>query len=158
VASRRSEPSTARRMFSGRLSRGAVPPGTWEIQPNFVASTTSSRRPLMARPTSSLFVNGPYASAVSMSVTPRSSARWIVPIASPSSTPAPVYAWDIPIVPNPMQPTSREPSLARFIVLPDQLRKMRSVVACAFGPVMCSTAEDRPYLRRYSSLIASSRS
>ena len=46
--------------------------------PNFVASTTSSRRPAIARPTSSSLVNGPYMSAVSRRVTPRSSARWIV--------------------------------------------------------------------------------
>jgi hypothetical protein len=53
--------------------------------PNFVASTTSSRRPAIALPTSFSFVNGPYMSAVSMKSMPSSSARWIVAIASPSS-------------------------------------------------------------------------
>ena len=53
--------------------------------PNFVARTTSSRRPAIARPTSSSFVYGPYMSAVSRSVTPSSSARWIVAIDSASS-------------------------------------------------------------------------
>lgn len=40
VASRFSEPSTAARTFAGRLSRPPRPPGTWEIQPNLVATTT----------------------------------------------------------------------------------------------------------------------
>ena len=53
--------------------------------PNFVASTTSSRRPAIAWPTSCSFVNGPYMSAVSSSVIPRSSARWMVATASDSS-------------------------------------------------------------------------
>ena len=53
--------------------------------PNLVASTTSSRRPAMARPTSSSLVNGPYMSAVSRRVTPRSRARWMVATASASS-------------------------------------------------------------------------
>ncbi len=53
--------------------------------PNLVASTTSSRRPAIASPTSSSLVNGPYMSAVSRKVTPSSSARSIVAIASPSS-------------------------------------------------------------------------
>ena len=53
--------------------------------PNFVAITNSSRRPAIAFPTSRSFVNGPYMSAVSRKVTPSSSARWIVAIASASS-------------------------------------------------------------------------
>jgi hypothetical protein len=36
--------------------------------PNFVARTTRSRRPRIARPTSSSFVYGPYMSAVSRNV------------------------------------------------------------------------------------------
>ena len=47
VPSRRSEPSTAVRMFAGLLSRFHGPPPAWEMKPNFVASTTSSRRSLM---------------------------------------------------------------------------------------------------------------
>jgi hypothetical protein len=53
--------------------------------PNFVASTTSSRRSRIAFPTSSSFAPLPYMSAVSRKSMPRSSARWIVAIASPSS-------------------------------------------------------------------------
>ena len=41
-----------------------------------------ARRSLIARPTSSSFVNGPYMSAVSSRLTPSSSARWIVAIDS----------------------------------------------------------------------------
>ena len=54
-----------------------VPSGARSL-PNLVASTTSSRRPAMARPTSCSLVNGPYMSAVSRKVTPRSRARWMV--------------------------------------------------------------------------------
>ena len=53
------DPSMAVRMFAGLLSRTPGPPPACETKPNFVASTTSSRRPLMARPTSSSFVKGP---------------------------------------------------------------------------------------------------
>ena len=52
---------------------------------NFVAITYSSRRPLIARPTSSSLVSGPYSCAVSRKLIPSSSARWIVAIASSSS-------------------------------------------------------------------------
>jgi len=52
---------------------------------NFVASCTSSRRSLMARPTSSSLVNGPYMSAVSRKVIPPSSAAAIVASDSASS-------------------------------------------------------------------------
>jgi hypothetical protein len=46
--------------------------------------TRPSRRPLIARPTSSSLVNGPYISAVSKKSMPRSIARWMVAIDSPS--------------------------------------------------------------------------
>ena len=55
VPSRFSEPSTAVRMFAGLLSSTPAPPPAWETKPNFVATTTSSRRPSRARPTSSSF-------------------------------------------------------------------------------------------------------
>jgi hypothetical protein len=55
------------------------------FDPNFVAIVARSRRPLSALPTSSSFVYGPYMSAVSRNVAPRSSARWIVAIDSASS-------------------------------------------------------------------------
>ena len=45
---------------------------------DFVASTTSSRRPAIARPTSCSLRPSPYASAVSIRVMPRSRARWMV--------------------------------------------------------------------------------
>jgi hypothetical protein len=53
--------------------------------PNFVARKTSSRRPAIPRPTRRSLVYGPYWSAVSRKVTPRSSARWRVAIDSSSS-------------------------------------------------------------------------
>src|SRR5437764_905036 len=56
VPSRLSEPSTATRMFAGLLSRTPCPPPECETMPNFVANTTSSRRPMMARPTRSSLV------------------------------------------------------------------------------------------------------
>ena len=55
--------------------------------PNFVAITTWSRNGASASPTSSSFVNGPYASAVSNIVTPRSTAARM--IAMPSCRPSP---------------------------------------------------------------------
>ena len=78
------------RMFAGLLSRMRAPPRACEMRPNLVASTTWSRWPLMARPMSSSLMNGPYVSAVSRKVTPRSSARWMVRMDSASSVPAPV--------------------------------------------------------------------
>ena len=59
VPSRRSEPSTAVRTLAGLLSRFHGPAPAWDTRPNFVASTTSSRRSLMARPTSSSLTYGP---------------------------------------------------------------------------------------------------
>jgi len=53
--------------------------------PNFVARNTSSRRAEIALPTSRSFVYGPYMSEVSRKLQPRSSARSIVALASPSS-------------------------------------------------------------------------
>jgi hypothetical protein len=62
-----------------------MPPSALRSLPNFVASTTSSRRPAIARPTSCSLVNGPYMSAVSRNVQPASSDRWITAIDSVSS-------------------------------------------------------------------------
>ena len=42
-------------MLAGLLSSVPGPPPVCEIMPNFVATTTCSRRPLSARPTSSSF-------------------------------------------------------------------------------------------------------
>ena len=58
-ASRRSDPSKAVRMLAGLLSRWPGPSPTCEIMPNFVASTTWSRRSLIASPTSSSLMKGP---------------------------------------------------------------------------------------------------
>jgi hypothetical protein len=63
----------------------AAEPSSPRTLANLVATTTSSRRPAIARPTSSSFVKGPYMSAVSRRVTPSSSARWIVAMDSASS-------------------------------------------------------------------------
>ena len=75
VFSRLSEASATSLMCSGRLSR----PRCWPVcgsrsKPNLVAITTCSRNGARASPTSSSFVNGPYTSAVSKNVTPRSTA------------------------------------------------------------------------------------
>jgi hypothetical protein len=72
---RRSESSHALRTYSGRPLMPRYAPSSPRTFPNFVATTTSSRRPRIAVPTSISFVNGPYMSAVSRNVTPRSSAR-----------------------------------------------------------------------------------
>ena len=81
--SRLSEASHARADVLGPAvdARDSSPSGLRTL-PNFVAMTTPSRRSLMARPTSCSFVNGPYMSAVSRNVIPRSIARWIVAIDS----------------------------------------------------------------------------
>jgi hypothetical protein len=76
---------TALRTYSGRpLIRTQLPSGRCWL-PNLVATTTSSRCPAIARPTSRSLVNGPYMSAVSKKVTPRSSAWWMVASDSCSS-------------------------------------------------------------------------
>ena len=46
------------RMFAGLLSSTPGPPPACETSPNFVATTTSSRRPFRARPTSSSLTKG----------------------------------------------------------------------------------------------------
>jgi hypothetical protein len=59
VPSRRSEPSTAVRMFAGLLSGMPGPRPVCEMTPNFVATTSWSRRSSIACPTSSSLWNGP---------------------------------------------------------------------------------------------------
>ena len=83
--SRCSEASQAARTYSGRPLMPIRLPSSPRSLPNLVASTTSSRRPAIALPTSRSLVNGPYMSAVSRKVTPRSRARWMVAIDSASS-------------------------------------------------------------------------
>ena len=72
------------RAYSGLESTRRGWPSS-RTMPNFVASTTSSRRSAIAVPTSCSFLPTPYMSAVSRNVTPRSIARWIVLIDSSSS-------------------------------------------------------------------------
>src|SRR5262245_6864089 len=71
------------------------------------------RLPFSARPSSASLAKGPYASAVSKKVTPRSRARWIVASDSRSSRSAAVpYDWLMPMQPRPRAETARpwEPS------------------------------------------------
>ena len=84
VPSRRSEASQALCTYSGRplIERSPFSPRTIA---NFVAMTTSSRRPASASRSSSSLWPLPYMSAVSKSVTPSSIARWIVAIDSSRS-------------------------------------------------------------------------
>ena len=56
VPSRCREPSTAARILAGLLSGTPGPRPVCEMTPNFVATTTSSRRPLIAWPTQLLAV------------------------------------------------------------------------------------------------------
>ena len=74
VPRRRSDPSTAALTWSGRLDRPVCLPWSSNAKPNFVAMTTWSRTGASASPTISSLANGPYTSAVSKKVTPRSTA------------------------------------------------------------------------------------
>jgi hypothetical protein len=72
--SRFNDASATSLMCAGRLSTPAGFPSGPNAKPNLVAMTMSPRNGASASPTSSSFVNGPYASAVSKNVTPRSTA------------------------------------------------------------------------------------
>jgi hypothetical protein len=79
------EASHARRVYSGEESIrdvAEVADADAATMPNLVARNTSSRRPLIAPPTSVSLAPAPYMSAVSRWVTPRSRARRIVRTAS----------------------------------------------------------------------------
>ena len=68
------------------LAGRGIRAGSRTTKPTFVASTARARcPPVSARPTSSSLVNGPYASAVSIKVMPRSSAWRITAIDVASS-------------------------------------------------------------------------
>jgi hypothetical protein len=70
-------------MCSGRLfTPRCLPVAGSMSKPNLVAITTRSRKGARASPTSSSLMNGPYTSAVSKRVTPRSKAARISAIAS----------------------------------------------------------------------------
>src|SRR6202158_1533226 len=130
VLSRLSEPSTACLMCLGRLFKAVhLPPSAgFASQPNFVAITTCSRNRARASPTSSSLVNGPYTSAVSKKVTPRSTAVRISEIISFLSAGGPKPKLS-PMQPRPMADTSRLlfPSL-RFCIA-DPLVEPRTAYA-----------------------------
>src|SRR4249919_3984263 len=104
-------------MCSGRLSTPRDRPvfGS-SLNPNFVAITTCWRNGAKPSPTSSSFVNGPYTSAVSKNVTPRSTAARRSEIISCLSFGGP-YPKLIPMQPSPIADTSNPlfPSLRFFI-------------------------------------------
>src|ERR1022692_2939111 len=120
--SRLSEPSTASLMCSGWLFRPAAP-GRLSLplrsNPNLVAITTCPRNGARASPTSSSFKNGPYTSAVSKNVMPRSTAARRREVISCLSLGGP-YEKLIPMQPSPSAETSKPlfPSLRFCIVSP----------------------------------------
>src|ERR1035437_3014028 len=105
------------RTYSGSPRTPRKSPFSLRTLPNLVASPASSSRPAIARPTRRLLVHGPYMSAVSRKVTPRSSARWTVSMASVSS--AAPEASDMPMQPSPSAETvSPCPSVRIFMACP----------------------------------------
>src|SRR3977135_3795974 len=94
--------SQARITYSGRPSTSCFPSGvfTW---PNLVATTTPSRRPRSALPSSVSLCPQPYMSAESRKLMPWSSAWWMTPIDSSSF--ALPYTPDMDIRPRPTAET-----------------------------------------------------
>src|SRR6266478_3556297 len=122
VLSRLSDASATCLICSGRLSSPAcLPVSESNLKPNFVAITTRSRNGASASPTSSSLVKGPYTSAVSKNVTPRSTADRISAIISFLSAGGPRPKL-IPMQPNPRAETSKLlfPSLRFCIVSPSR--------------------------------------
>src|SRR3982074_2868086 len=117
-------------MCSGRLLREFHLPPSLGLasHPNFVAITTFPRNGASASPTSSSFVKGPYTSAVSKNVTPRSTAARISEIPSFLSMAGPKPKL-IPMQPSPRAETSRLllPSLRFFIVPPWQGNSLAAI-------------------------------
>src|SRR5215208_573044 len=93
-------------MCSGRLSTPICSPLGLSLKPNLVAITTRSRKGARASPTSSSFTNGPYTSAVSKNVPPRSTAARITAMPCCRSTAGPRPEL-MPIQPSPIAETSR---------------------------------------------------
>ncbi len=108
--SRCSDASATCLMCSGRLfSAFHLPPSAGlASQPNFVAITTLPRNGASPSPTSSSFTNGPYTSAVSKNVTPRSTAACSSATISCLSLAGPKPKL-IPMHPNPSADTSSPP-------------------------------------------------
>src|SRR5581483_3449791 len=124
--------SSARRRCSGRPHTPTRPSGV-RTRPAFVASTTSARRPAIARPISRSFPPSPYSSAVSTRLAPTSSARrsaaaaWLGS-AGPSSP-------DSPQAPKPTAPTSSpETSDTRRTLTPPRTAGPRPAPRSASAP------------------------
>ena len=144
MPSRRRLPSTASRTYSGRpLTRASPAPSRSRWMPNLVATTTSSRRPAIARPTSRSLVCGPYTSAVSRKVTPEIES----PADASRSTPARPRSPPLngrrrtrtyPCSPTPAPRPSAQPCLVRWCVwksscpLPSAFECARSQATPAF--------------------------
>ncbi len=75
-----------------------------------VDTNASARRSFNTRPNNSSLVNGPYMSAVSSSVTPRSSARCTALTDSSPRRRDPLYAQFIGMQPSPTAPTASAPA------------------------------------------------
>src|SRR5438067_7188866 len=123
VLRRLSEASATRLMCSGRLSTPFKAPVLGSnLKPNLVAITTLSRYGARASPTSSSFANGPYASAVSKNVTPRSTAARMSEIPASLSTAGPKPKLS-PMQPSPIAETSKLlfPSLRFCMISPSDM-------------------------------------
>src|SRR6266536_4322661 len=134
--SRSSELSTTSLMCSGRLLSPRCCPSESNAKPNLVAITTSSRTGASASPTSSSFANGPYASAVSKNVTPRSTAVRISTIISCLSAAGP-YPKLMPMQPSPTAETSRLlfPSVRLCMASPSEFDQDLDRLALVHRPV-----------------------
>src|SRR6266550_1695020 len=141
VFNRLSDPSTACLMVSGWLSWPSCFPSGANRNPNFVAITTCFRKGATASPTSASLVNGPYTSAVSKNVMPRSNAARISAIISWRSGNGGQEKL-IPMQPSPKAETSSllfpslrfcidSPTLARIVLL--EQRKTMSAVRVLVG-------------------------
>src|SRR5580704_13731249 len=153
VLRRFSEPSAASLMCSGLLSSPSQPgsPLGLSLKPNFVAITTWLRIGDSASPTSSSFLSGPYTSAVSKNVIPRSTAVRIREIISCLSLTSP-YEKLMPMQPRPRAETSRLlfPSLRFCIVSP--LRHHRLLFPKLFSELSITAAEQQRQRRTLNSI------
>src|SRR6185312_10498819 len=130
--SRRRLPSHASRRCSGRPSFGHSPPSPVRTSPPFVAMTRSSGYGWSASAISSSLTSGPYASAVSMWLTPSSTARRRTARALSTSAGGPVIPGPVRrIAPKPRRLTSSSPAIGN---VPD---------AAAVGKAADLPSEDR---------------
>src|SRR5215218_3871561 len=125
------------RVFSGQTATKCRFAGTFpsesNAKPNFVTITTCSRTGASASPTSSSFANGPYASAVSKNVTPRSTATAIISCLSAAGP----YPKLMPMQPSPTAETSRLlfPSVRLCMASPSELDQDLDRLALVHRPV-----------------------